>query len=138
MGADDAHKGLELINEGSAHRAWHSDRCGDGLPTLHESFEVRYGRLTSLLGEMEDIAKDTRRSSTALLRVSSVCARTVHRSGGFSWRQWRECRTVSSLSTCGGGGPVQSRCGSLVSKCDVETGRGPESYHPVSKVICGN
>ena len=91
MGADDAHKGLELINEGSAHRAWHSDRCGDGLPTLHESFEVRYGRLTSLLGEMEDIAKDTRRSSTALLRVSSVCARTVHRSGGFSWRQWREC-----------------------------------------------
>ena len=108
MGADDAYKGLELINEGSAHRAWHSDRCGDGLPCIARELRgsVRQARLFA--GWMEDIAKDTRRSSTALLRVSSVCARTVHRSGGFSWRQWRECRTVSSLSTCGGGVPVQS------------------------------
>ena len=36
MGADDAHKELELINEGSAHRAWHSGRCGDGLPIARE------------------------------------------------------------------------------------------------------
>jgi hypothetical protein len=71
MGADDAHKGLV----GADQRRF----CAQGLVgiriavgmdcPLHESFEVRYGRLTSLLGEMEDITKDTRRSSTALLRV---------------------------------------------------------------------